>query len=87
MAVNDPDVVALNLAAAVGVADAESVARLFSLALDGTLLSNATLQLISKPTLSHWYIEQVKFFEFTILQNNIIMVNEVKKLFLLEERN
>ncbi|VDM23822.1 unnamed protein product [Toxocara canis] len=59
VALNDPYVISLNLGAVTGVGNAENFARLFSLALDGTLISNRTLQLIAHPTVDHWHLEQV----------------------------
>ncbi|VDK52530.1 unnamed protein product [Anisakis simplex] len=59
VALNDPDIVSLNMGAVTGVGNAENFARLFALVLDGTLISNETLQLISRPTVNTWYLEQV----------------------------
>uniref|UniRef100_F1L324 Beta-lactamase domain-containing protein 2 n=2 Tax=Ascaris TaxID=6251 RepID=F1L324_ASCSU len=59
VALNDPDVVSLNMGAVTGVGNADNFARLFSLALDGTLISNRTLQLIAQPTVANWHLEQV----------------------------
>ncbi|VDM54206.1 unnamed protein product [Angiostrongylus costaricensis] len=59
MSVNDPEVLALALPALTGVASASDLSRLFSLAIDGSLLSNRTLKTISSPTLDNWYLEKV----------------------------
>uniref|UniRef100_A0A0K0DEX0 Beta-lactamase domain-containing protein n=1 Tax=Angiostrongylus cantonensis TaxID=6313 RepID=A0A0K0DEX0_ANGCA len=59
MSVNDPEVLALPLPALTGVASASDLSRLFSLAIDGSLLSNRTLETISSPTLDNWHLEKV----------------------------
>lgn len=59
MALNDPKILSLNLPSVTGVANAENLARLFSMMLDGKLISNKTLSLISKPTMDGWHLEQV----------------------------
>lgn len=62
VALNNPDIVGLNMAAVTGVGNAKDLATLFSLAINGTLLSNKTLALITQPTLTNWHLEQVCFF-------------------------
>uniref|UniRef100_A0A183EJF8 PGG domain-containing protein n=1 Tax=Gongylonema pulchrum TaxID=637853 RepID=A0A183EJF8_9BILA len=59
VALNDPDIIGLNMPAITGVGDAHSLAKLFSLATDGTLLSNRTLSQMKVPTIANWHIEQV----------------------------
>ncbi|EYB84640.1 hypothetical protein Y032_0313g2202 [Ancylostoma ceylanicum] len=59
MAVNDPDILSLSMPAVTGVANAADLSRLFSLALDGTLIRNSTLERISTPTLDDWHLERV----------------------------
>ncbi|VDN92715.1 unnamed protein product [Brugia pahangi] len=59
VALNDPNIVELNMAAIGGVSDAYNLAKLFSLAIDGTLLSNQTLAQIIRPTITNWHLEQV----------------------------
>ncbi|KAK6035937.1 hypothetical protein COOONC_26558 [Cooperia oncophora] len=59
VAVNDPEVLALPMPAVTGVASAPDLSRLFSLALDGSILSNRTLEMISSPTLDSWHLEKV----------------------------
>ncbi|PIO68614.1 beta-lactamase [Teladorsagia circumcincta] len=59
VAVNDPEVLALPMPAVTGVSSAPDLSRLFSLALDGTILSNGTLETISYPTLDSWHLEKV----------------------------
>ncbi|XGW29897.1 hypothetical protein V3C99_009163 [Haemonchus contortus] len=59
VAVNDPEVLALPMPAVTGVSSAPDLSRLFSLALDGSILSNRTLEMISSPTLDSWHLEKV----------------------------
>lgn len=59
MAVNDPDILSLSIPAVTGVANAADLSRLFSLALDGTLIRNSTVEKISTPTLDDWHLERV----------------------------
>ncbi|KAK6023095.1 beta-lactamase, partial [Ostertagia ostertagi] len=59
VAVNDPEVLALPMPAVTGVSSAPDLSRLFALALDGTILSNGTLETISSPTLDSWHLEKV----------------------------
>ncbi|CAJ0951729.1 unnamed protein product, partial [Mesorhabditis belari] len=58
VALNDPHILKLNLPAVTGVGTADSFARLFSLAIDGTLLSNETLTHLKEPTLNSWHFER-----------------------------
>ncbi|VDD91566.1 unnamed protein product, partial [Enterobius vermicularis] len=64
VALNDPKILSLNLPSVTGVANAENLARLFSMMLDGKLISNKTLSLISKPTMDGWHLEQVVLYPF-----------------------
>nr|CRZ25768.1 BMA-LACT-6 [Brugia malayi] len=64
VALNDPNIVELNMAAIGGVSDAYNLAKLFSLAIDGTLLSNQTLAQIIRPTITNWHLEQVFLYPF-----------------------
>ncbi|KHJ80630.1 hypothetical protein OESDEN_19693 [Oesophagostomum dentatum] len=59
MSVNDPDVLALPVPAVTGVASAADLSRMFSLAVEGSLITNATLEKISTPTLDSWHLERV----------------------------
>ncbi|CAJ0602936.1 unnamed protein product [Cylicocyclus nassatus] len=59
MSVNDPDIISLPISALTGVSSAADLARLFSLAIDGTLFSNSTLEKISTPTVNNWHLERV----------------------------
>ncbi|VDP37004.1 unnamed protein product [Heligmosomoides polygyrus] len=59
VAVNDPEVLALSMPAVTGVSSAADLSKLFALALDGTILSNTTLERISAPTLDSWHLEKV----------------------------
>lgn len=61
---NDPNIIELNVAAIAGVSDAYNLAKLFSLAIDGTLLSNGTLEQIIRPTLDNWQLDQVFLYPF-----------------------
>ncbi|GMR47328.1 hypothetical protein PMAYCL1PPCAC_17523, partial [Pristionchus mayeri] len=56
---NDPDVAGLPLSAVTGVGTAHDTARLFSLLLQGQIISNSTLSGLHRPTLDTWHIEQV----------------------------
>ncbi|VDL84228.1 unnamed protein product [Nippostrongylus brasiliensis] len=49
----------LPLGAVTGVSSAGDLSRLFSLVIDGTLLSNETLEKLSTPTLDSWHLEKV----------------------------
>ncbi|CAG9538712.1 unnamed protein product [Cercopithifilaria johnstoni] len=64
IALNDPDIIELNMAAIGGVSDAYNLAKLFSLAIDGTLLSNRTLAQVTQPTVTNWHLEQVLLYPF-----------------------
>uniref|UniRef100_A0A0R3RS53 Beta-lactamase domain-containing protein n=1 Tax=Elaeophora elaphi TaxID=1147741 RepID=A0A0R3RS53_9BILA len=64
VALNDPNIIELNMAAIGGVSDAYNLAKLFSLAINGTLLSNRTLAQITQPTMANWHFEQVFFYPF-----------------------
>ncbi|KAJ1367287.1 hypothetical protein KIN20_028170 [Parelaphostrongylus tenuis] len=59
MAVNNPEVLELPMPALTGVSSAADLSRLFSLVIDGSLLSNRTLQTISSPTVDNWHLEKV----------------------------
>ncbi|KJH52806.1 beta-lactamase [Dictyocaulus viviparus] len=59
ISVNNPELLALPMPAVTGVSSAADLSRLFSLAIDGTLLSNQTLNTISSPTLNSWHLEKV----------------------------
>ncbi|CAD6193583.1 unnamed protein product [Caenorhabditis auriculariae] len=59
MSLNDPDVVSLPLPAVTGVSSADDLARLFSLAIHGEILSNMTLTTLAEPTLNSWHLEKV----------------------------
>ncbi|VDM94998.1 unnamed protein product [Thelazia callipaeda] len=61
---NDPNVAELNVVAMTGISDAYNLAKLFSLAIDGTLLSNQTLALLTQPTLENWHIERIILYPF-----------------------
>lgn len=52
------------MAAIGGVSDAYNLAKLFSLAIDGTLLNNRTLAQITQPTMANWHLEQVFLYPF-----------------------
>ncbi|GMT23811.1 hypothetical protein PFISCL1PPCAC_15108, partial [Pristionchus fissidentatus] len=56
---NDPDIASLPLSAVTGVGTAHDTARLFSLLLQGKIISNSTLSRLHRPTLDTWHIEQV----------------------------
>uniref|UniRef100_A0A1I7ZDZ7 Beta-lactamase domain-containing protein n=1 Tax=Steinernema glaseri TaxID=37863 RepID=A0A1I7ZDZ7_9BILA len=56
---NDPEILQLSIGSASGVGNANNIAKLFSLALDGSLISNSTLKEISSPTLDTWHWEKV----------------------------
>ncbi|KAF8371806.1 lact-6, partial [Pristionchus pacificus] len=56
---NDPDVASLPLSAVTGVGTAQDTAKLFSLLLQGKIISNSTLTGLHRPTLDTWHIEQV----------------------------
>ncbi|CAJ0575806.1 unnamed protein product, partial [Mesorhabditis spiculigera] len=58
IALNDPEVLKLNLPAVTGVGTADALARLFSLAIDGTLLSKSTLEQLAHPTVDDWHFER-----------------------------
>ncbi|KAL3981709.1 Beta-lactamase family protein [Acanthocheilonema viteae] len=64
VALNDPNIIELNMVATGGVSDAYNLAKLFSLAIDGTLLSNRTLAQVIQPTMTNWHLEQVFFYPF-----------------------
>ncbi|MCP9266308.1 Beta-lactamase domain-containing protein 2 [Dirofilaria immitis] len=64
VALNDPNIIELNMPAITGVSDAFNLAKLFSLAIDGTLLSNRTLAQITQPTTVKWHLEQVFLYPF-----------------------
>ncbi|VDK77281.1 unnamed protein product [Litomosoides sigmodontis] len=64
VALNDPNIIELNMAAVGGVSDAYNLAKLFSLAIDGTLLSNRTLKHVTQPTMANWHLEQVFLYPF-----------------------
>ncbi|MFH4974606.1 hypothetical protein AB6A40_001315 [Gnathostoma spinigerum] len=51
---NDPEMLELNMAAVTGIGNAASLAKLFALMLDGTLISNQTLRKVSQPTVNGW---------------------------------
>uniref|UniRef100_A0A915PKJ7 Beta-lactamase-related domain-containing protein n=1 Tax=Setaria digitata TaxID=48799 RepID=A0A915PKJ7_9BILA len=59
VALNDPNIIELNMAGITGVSNAYNLAKLFSLAIDGTLLSNQTLAQITQPTITNWHMERV----------------------------
>ncbi|OZC05024.1 beta-lactamase [Onchocerca flexuosa] len=64
VALNDPNIIELNMPAITGISDAFNLAKLFSLAIDGTLLTNRTLKQIIQPTIVNWHLEKVFLYPF-----------------------
>uniref|UniRef100_A0A8R1TUB8 Beta-lactamase domain-containing protein n=1 Tax=Onchocerca volvulus TaxID=6282 RepID=A0A8R1TUB8_ONCVO len=64
VALNDPNIIGLNIPAIAGISDAFNLAKLFSLAIDGTLLTNRTLTQVIQPTIVNWHLEQVFLYPF-----------------------
>uniref|UniRef100_A0A8R1IA76 Beta-lactamase domain-containing protein n=1 Tax=Caenorhabditis japonica TaxID=281687 RepID=A0A8R1IA76_CAEJA len=59
MVLNDPEIMSLNLPAVTAVANAPDVSRLLSMVLEKEIISNRTLEKISRPTLNSWHWEKV----------------------------
>lgn len=59
MVINDPEIISLPMGAVTGVGSAESLAKMFSLIMNGQLISNNTLEMLKDPTLNTWHLEKV----------------------------
>lgn len=68
------------MGAVTGVGNADNFARLFSLALDGTLISNRTLQLIAQPTVANWHLEQVNLPDALRLNTLVLIVAFLREM-------
>jgi hypothetical protein len=89
-AFNDPQMQQLDLASVTGITNAQNFAKIFALAMDGTLISNSTLHQLSTPTLNYWHIEEVVLyplvkgygFFYDKHPNKIVCCNQDKLIFI-----
>uniref|UniRef100_A0AC35U572 Beta-lactamase domain-containing protein n=1 Tax=Rhabditophanes sp. KR3021 TaxID=114890 RepID=A0AC35U572_9BILA len=59
---NDPQIAAIPNGAISGVSNSRNVGKLFSLLINGHIVSNKTLKLLNEPTLNNWHLEQTTLY-------------------------